>query len=304
MDLSTLQCVKASRGKLENPLCRECVLYWLDGSSTTMRARNVAEKQAWMNTLALFPLFHPEMPRPIPTVFMRTLQQCLDHLARTARTPSGLPEGIFRLSGNDANLAALFHHVFVAGESEIPSSVAPAVVAMLIKALLRRMPETLLTDNMFKTFIQAAELQRPELLKAVISALPPANRLLLARLVSVMSVVAESEQTRMHARNLAVVVGPNLLSNDEDEQSLRNVGKTMPALFEMMLLHKDALFPELGEQERERVRAAALNAEQAASRDRPPKRVVKIKRRPRPKPTAVKSRKCDKTAKRSESEEG
>ena len=67
----------------------------------------------------------------------------------------------------------------------------------------RRLPESLLTTPLVPEFLVAAEAKNPGEIKSLLSSLPPANRIILDRLLQVCEkIVANEETTRMTSKDL------------------------------------------------------------------------------------------------------
>ncbi|XP_010209434.1 PREDICTED: T-cell activation Rho GTPase-activating protein-like, partial [Tinamus guttatus] len=118
---------------------------------------------------------------------------------------------------------------------------------------LRNLPSKLLVADLYEKWLLALERpsheERIAALKEVAAELPSANLLLLRRLLSLLHHISESaESNKMHARNLAICVGPSMLSLDTDSvlpldvQRARNDKVTL--LVEFLICHHADLFGE------------------------------------------------------------
>ncbi|XP_062429073.1 T-cell activation Rho GTPase-activating protein-like [Rhea pennata] len=129
-------------------------------------------------------------------------------------------EGIFRKAANEKARRELREELDRGTQVDL-SSKPVHLLAVVLKDFLRNIPCKLLVADLYDKWLLA--LEKPSLqekiagLREVAGLLPPANRLLLRRLLSVLHHISESaESNRMDASNLAICVGPNMLSPDMD----------------------------------------------------------------------------------------
>ena len=92
----------------------------------------------------------------------------------------------------------------------------PHTIASLLKTYLRELPEPLLTYDFFNEWMQAAQIDksadRQQALFNVLDQLPPANFSNFRFLVEFLSELKKySEQNKMTASNIAIVIAPNIL---------------------------------------------------------------------------------------------
>ena len=92
----------------------------------------------------------------------------------------------------------------------------PHTIASLLKMYLRELPEPLLTYDFFDEWMDAAQVDKPaerqQALFNVLDQLPPANFSNFRFLVEFLSELKTfSEQNKMSASNIAIVVAPNIL---------------------------------------------------------------------------------------------
>eukprot|EP00808_Paulinella_micropora_P015160 g59585.t1 len=112
-----------------------------------------------------------------------------------------------------------------------------------LKQILRRLPESLLTTALLPHFLRASESGDVSALQNCVSSLPEANWCLLAELISICAeVVGNKEHSKVDARALAVVLGPNFLPDLNDHAMLKSCLKTMPPLFELLVQHREVIF--------------------------------------------------------------
>ncbi|XP_062427275.1 LOW QUALITY PROTEIN: T-cell activation Rho GTPase-activating protein-like [Rhea pennata] len=146
-------------------------------------------------------------------------------------------EGIFQKVANEKARRELREELDRGGNMDLTSQPVH-LLAVLLKphlralAFLRNIPYKLLVADLYNKWLLA--LQQPSLqekiaqLRVVAGKLPPANCLLLQRLLSVLHRISEkADRNRMDASNLVICVGPNLLSptghaEREQETSLKS----------------------------------------------------------------------------------
>eukprot|EP00479_Gromia_sphaerica_P006417 TRINITY_DN1811_c0_g1_i1.p1 TRINITY_DN1811_c0_g1~~TRINITY_DN1811_c0_g1_i1.p1 ORF type:complete len:433 (-),score=93.52 TRINITY_DN1811_c0_g1_i1:55-1353(-) len=123
------------------------------------------------------------------------------------------------------------------GAASLKISVEPHVIACVAKQLVRNLPETLLTNQLFDRFIRV---QSAEELQVLIHYLPPKYKEILQRLSEVMALVCNNEEsTKMDCKNLAVVVGPNLMKKNGDIEFADTLN-----LFLLLIEKYDEIFDE------------------------------------------------------------
>jgi hypothetical protein len=177
----------------------------------------------------------------IPPILQKTTHFLLDHLEL---------EGLFRVSGSQDEIA-IWKEQFNAGKPvEFSGKMAPHSVAGLLKAWLRELPEPLLTYQMFDAWMDIAtkRLKKSEkacdLIKSSLKALPDINMAVLTELfLFLRKVVDNSAKNLMTAENVGVVIGPNILS--KENQDAITSATVMPAavnLAAFLVKHADTLF--------------------------------------------------------------
>ncbi|XP_062429067.1 T-cell activation Rho GTPase-activating protein-like [Rhea pennata] len=129
-------------------------------------------------------------------------------------------EGIFRKAANEKARRELREELDRGTQVDL-SSKPVHLLAVVLKDFLRNIPCKLLVADLYDNWLLALEKsslqEKIAGLREVAGLLPPANRLLLRRLLSVLHHISESaESNRMDASNLAICVGPNMLSRDMD----------------------------------------------------------------------------------------
>jgi hypothetical protein len=139
-----------------------------------------------------------------------------------------LTEGVFRLSGNNAVMLKVFAQIKARPTSSPHLDVRGFDVhtcACLLKHWLRSLPEPICTHALFDSFLAAFDVVVArngegdicvDAMRLVISSLPPVNRDVLCDVLELLhKVAAHSDVNKMHAVNLAIVFGPNLLAQKD-----------------------------------------------------------------------------------------
>ncbi|XP_014803816.1 PREDICTED: T-cell activation Rho GTPase-activating protein-like, partial [Calidris pugnax] len=115
---------------------------------------------------------------------------------------------------------------------------------------LRRIPSKLLQAELYEEWISALQKdsrqEKLAALKEVASKLPQSNLLLLKQLLSLLKAISSNVGTsRMSAANLAICVGPNLLSPPEEQtlplDVLVKVTQKVTQLVEFLIEHHEEL---------------------------------------------------------------
>ncbi|CAM9630539.1 unnamed protein product [Bubo scandiacus] len=161
-------------------------------------------------------------------------------------------EGIFRLAASERALRELREALDTGAEVQLESQPA-CVLAVLLKDFLRKIPSKLLEAHLYEEWMSALQkTSRQEKLaglKEVASKLPEANLVLLKHLLALLQTISRNAATsRMTAGNLAICVGPNLLSPAEEhtlplDVLVQATGK-VTQLVEFLIDHHEELFGE------------------------------------------------------------
>ncbi|KAM7135007.1 T-cell activation Rho GTPase-activating protein isoform 1-T1 [Molossus nigricans] len=130
-------------------------------------------------------------------------------------------EGIFRKAANEKARKELKEELNSGSVVDL-SGLPVHLLAVVLKDFLRSIPLKLLSCDLFEEWMGALEKQneedRIEALKQVADKLPRPNLLLLKHLVSVLYLISRSsEVNKMDASNLAICVGPNMLTRENDQ---------------------------------------------------------------------------------------
>ncbi|KAJ8725450.1 hypothetical protein PYW08_003633 [Mythimna loreyi] len=157
--------------------------------------------------------------------------------------------GVYRVPGNAAGVAALAA-ALDRGEPPPANDARWAdvhVASSLLKAYLRRLPDPLLTADLYPAFIAADRSpERARELRRLVRALPDAHYETLKYLIQhLRRVVAHSTYNKMEARNLAIVFGPTLVRAASDDMlAMVNDMSSQCRIIESFLTHYDWYFEE------------------------------------------------------------
>lgn len=106
------------------------------------------------------------------------------------------------------------------------------VIASVLKAYLRSLPEPLLTYRFYSEFMNIAQITNDQQRKAailnIINQLPKSNYNNLKYLMKFLSKLSEkSQQNKMSTQNIAIVMSPNLLwpQNENDQNMAQQVSR-------------------------------------------------------------------------------
>lgn len=159
--------------------------------------------------------------------------------------------GVYRVPGNAAGVSAL---AAALDRGEPPPAGDPRwadvhVASSLLKLYLRRLPDPLLTAQLYPSFIEADRSpERARQLRNLVRALPEAHLETLRYLVRhLRRVVAHSSHNKMEARNLAIVFGPTLVrAASDDMMAMVNDMSSQCRIIESFLTHYAWYFEEEG----------------------------------------------------------
>ncbi|XP_054678076.1 T-cell activation Rho GTPase-activating protein-like [Grus americana] len=150
-----------------------------------------------------------------------TLPQPIQDLLALLAEHGPSTEGIFRLAVKEHVSRELREALDSGAEVHLESQPAH-VLAVLLKDFLRKIPSKLLGAELYEEWMSALQkTSRQEKLAAlreVAGKLPQANLVLLKSLLSLLQRISRNAaSSRMTAGNLAICVGPNLLSPPEEQ---------------------------------------------------------------------------------------
>ncbi|NWR70081.1 TAGAP protein, partial [Centropus unirufus] len=140
-------------------------------------------------------------------------------------------EGIFRKAANEKARKELKEDLNK-GENVDLKSKSVHLLAVVLKDFLRNIPSKLLSADLYEKWMQALEKpskqEKIEELREVADKLPRPNLALLKNLLSLLHRISQSAETnRMDSSNLAICVGPNMLSPEMDNTLPLEVQKEM-----------------------------------------------------------------------------
>ncbi|XP_074674978.1 T-cell activation Rho GTPase-activating protein isoform X1 [Strix aluco] len=161
-------------------------------------------------------------------------------------------EGIFRKAANEKARKELKEDLNKGGNVDLKSK-SVHLLAVVLKDFLRNIPSKLLSADLYEKWMQAVEKpskqEKIEELKEVADKLPRPNLVLLKHLLSLLHHISQNAETnRMDSSNLAICVGPNMLSPQTDSTLPLQVQKEMndkvTALVEFLINNCSEIFGE------------------------------------------------------------
>ncbi|XP_074878288.1 T-cell activation Rho GTPase-activating protein-like [Buteo buteo] len=184
---------------------------------------------------------------PVPSIRLleKELGRRHTELLAVLRREGPSTEGIFRKAASGTELREL--REALDRDADVDLGNQPALLlAAVLKDFLRSIPDKLLVTHLYEDWMAAMERTSKEEkvseLKAVAEKLPAANLFLLKRLLSLLQHIGRNAATsRMSCSNLAICLGPNLLSPPDEDllplqamlevtEKVRCVGKPAAAL--------------------------------------------------------------------------
>ncbi|KAG2381881.1 hypothetical protein C9374_005673 [Naegleria lovaniensis] len=190
-------------------------------SNTTLES----ETQIPSQLIHVGDLLNEELLKPVKIPYL--LRVCIKYV----RDHGGLKtQGIFREAGSKRKLLELsklfnsfmaFPQMFVNKSIDIPTHFGVMIAADMIKTYLRGLPDCLLTFDKYDTLIELFSIKDHdeqyllEKTKLILLDLPEVNRAVLDELMSLCHDICCVEENvtlnKMSPRNMAIVIGPNLL---------------------------------------------------------------------------------------------
>uniref|UniRef100_A0A674HVS4 T-cell activation Rho GTPase-activating protein n=1 Tax=Terrapene triunguis TaxID=2587831 RepID=A0A674HVS4_9SAUR len=160
-----------------------------------------------------------------------TLPKPIQDILTTLYFKGPFTEGIFRKAANEKARKELKEELNSGGKVDLESKPVH-LLAVVFKDFLRNIPDKLLSSELYDEWMTVMEKQsnpdRIEGLKEVADKLPRPNLLLLKHLVFVLHHLSKtSEVNRMDSSNLAICIGPNLLTPKHAETLPLEVQKQM-----------------------------------------------------------------------------
>ncbi|NXW57235.1 TAGAP protein, partial [Eurystomus gularis] len=160
-----------------------------------------------------------------------TLPQPVQDLLAILYMKGPSTEGIFRKAANEKARKELKEDLNKGGNVDLKSK-SVHLLAVVLKDFLRNIPSKLLSADLYDKWMQALEKpskqEKIEELKEVADKLPRPNLALLKHLLSLLHHISQNAKTnRMDSSNLAICVGPNMLSPEMDNTLPLEVQKEM-----------------------------------------------------------------------------
>ncbi|XP_030333432.1 T-cell activation Rho GTPase-activating protein-like [Strigops habroptila] len=179
-----------------------------------------------------------------------TLPQPIQDLLALLNEHGPSTEGIFRLAAGERASREIREALDSGVEVQLQSQPV-LLLAVIFKDLLRKIPSKLLDVQLYEEWMsalqQTSRQERLAALREVASKLPEANLLLLRHLLSLLHNISGNVATsKMTARNLAICLGPNLLSPPQElplDVLVQEMGK-VTQLVEFLIDHHEELLGE------------------------------------------------------------
>ncbi|NXI75935.1 TAGAP protein, partial [Rhipidura dahli] len=181
-----------------------------------------------------------------------TLPQPVQDLLAILYMKGPSTEGIFRKAANEKARKELKEDLNKGGNVDLKSK-SVHLLAVVLKDFLRNIPSKLLSADLYEKWMQALEKpnkqEKIEELKEVADKLPRPNLVLLKHLLSLLHHISQNAQTnRMDSSNLAICIGPNVLSPGTDKALPLQVQKEMndkvTVLLEFLINNCSEIFEE------------------------------------------------------------
>lgn len=159
--------------------------------------------------------------------------------------------GIYRVPGNNAAITVLTEEInrnYDDVPVDDPRWNDLHVVSSLLKSYFRKMPDSLITAQLYPNFIKTDKIEnvkiRMEDLKKLIKSLPKHNYHTLKHVVCHLKRVADNcGINKMEAKNLAIVFGPTIVRTEgENMESIVTDMTNQCKIVETLLLHVSILF--------------------------------------------------------------
>ncbi|XP_074780615.1 T-cell activation Rho GTPase-activating protein isoform X1 [Athene noctua] len=181
-----------------------------------------------------------------------TLPQPVQDLLAILYMKGPSTEGIFRKAANEKARKELKEDLNKGRNVDLKSK-SVHLLAVVLKDFLRNIPSKLLSADLYEKWMQALEKsskqEKIEELKEVADKLPRPNLVLLKHLLSLLHHIGQNAETnRMDSSNLAICVGPNMLSPETDSTLPLEVQKEMndkvTVLVEFLIKNCSEIFGE------------------------------------------------------------
>ncbi|NXE14538.1 TAGAP protein, partial [Lophotis ruficrista] len=181
-----------------------------------------------------------------------TLPQPVQDLLALLYMKGPSTEGIFRKAANEKARKELKEDLNKGGNVDLKSK-SVHLLAVVLKDFLRNIPSKLLSADLYEKWMHALEKpskqEKIEGMKEVADKLPRPNLILLKHLLSLLHHISQNAETnRMDSSNLAICVGPNMLSPETDNTLPLEVQKEMndkvTVLVEFLINNYSEIFEE------------------------------------------------------------
>ncbi|KAM6082384.1 T-cell activation Rho GTPase-activating protein-like [Chlamydotis macqueenii] len=180
------------------------------------------------------------------------LPQPIQELLAVLQQEGPSTEGVFRRAASGTAHRELREALDHGADVNLQSQPA-LLLAVILKDFLRNIPGKLLVVDLYEDWMAAMQKssreEKVQELKAVGKKLPAANVLLLERLLSLLQHIGHNAaSSKMSCSNLAVCIGPNLLSPGNEDllplETLLQVTEKVKVLVEFLIENCRAIFGE------------------------------------------------------------
>jgi predicted transposase YbfD/YdcC len=206
--------------------------------------------------------------------------------------------GLLRHSGNVA-LIERWKNAYDRGDKvNLTLEEDPHIVAGILRAFLRELPEPLIGYSNYQRFVDIAKesdhSRRIAALKQLVESLPPENAALLDVLMKFFKQIdAQNAVNKMTAKNISIVMSPIICRAEVARLDMQSAadGNAIVSLVEVMILECETIFQNIAQESAHDVRAAVdVTTENAnVSTTTPSDQSTKRSRKSRPKMQSVKS---------------
>ncbi|NXJ28881.1 TAGAP protein, partial [Dicrurus megarhynchus] len=181
-----------------------------------------------------------------------TLPQPVQDLLAILYMKGPSTEGIFRKAANEKARKELKEDLNKGGNVDLKSK-SVHLLAVVLKDFLRNIPSKLLSADLYEKWMQALEKpnkqEKIEELKEVADKLPRPNLVLLKHLLSLLHHISQNAQSnRMDSGNLAICIGPNMLSPGTESalplEAQKEMNDKVTVLVEFLINNCSEIFEE------------------------------------------------------------
>jgi len=218
-----------------------------DESLLQLRFRDVADYQCW---LSCFVVFHSDFLPFVPSTYVKGIWTAFEYI----QTHSWKVEGIFRVPGLKCETVKLAKELLLAGTvGAQPVNLEGVHIHTLCsasKTLIDKLPATLLTENLYDTFVTADKEDGLKLAE-LIHQLPPQNQAILQHILFTLTKIAdETEVTMMNAHNLGILFGTMFVSRTKsvqdyvlDIQDLQQLIASLITFYDIIFIESEPSYP-------------------------------------------------------------